>query len=194
MFQGKVFHMKIRLATIEDALPMARVFVDTFLAVNRGVMPEEWMQKRKQMWPYELFAHDYQQVIAEIAEDFRPRTCVYVAEDETGKVVGFSLGCPSKDEEAPEEVGEIDLLYVSENYQRKGIGRALAQAAAAHLARLGMTRLHILTPIDHTQGRSFYDKLGGQVVGTRDDYDDGELITLVIYEWADMQAFAGKDH
>jgi ribosomal protein S18 acetylase RimI-like enzyme len=183
--------MKIRLATTGDTLPMARVFVDTFLAVNRGVMSEEWMQKRKQAWSYELFAHDYQQAIVETAEGIRPLTCLYVAEDETGEIVGFSLGCPSKDETDPEEVGEIDLLYVRESHQRKGIGRALAQITAAHLARLGMTRLHILTPVDHTQGRRFYDKLGGRVVGTRDEYDDGELITLVIYEWADMQTFAG---
>jgi GNAT superfamily N-acetyltransferase len=194
IYQNGGVRMKIRPAQFEDALPMARVFVDTFLSVARDHMSEEAFQKRKQEWPYEMFANNWQKTMVEIAEGVTPLICICVAEDETGEVVGFSLGCPSKDKEDPAEVGQIDLLYVRESHQRKGIGRALAQAAAAHLARLGMTRLHILTPVDHTQGRQFYDKLGGQVVGTRDDHDDGEVIPLVIYEWPDMQAFADMDN
>jgi ribosomal protein S18 acetylase RimI-like enzyme len=190
----KVLHMKIRPAQVDDAMPMARVFVDTFLGVTRDSMSEEAFQKRKEEWRYEEFAQKWQKTIAEIDGGLTPLSCIYVAEDETGEVVGFALTCPSKDQEEAEGVAELDLLYVLESHQRKGFGRALVKATAAHLAPLGVSRLHILTPVDHTQGRRFYDKLGGRIIGTRDDYDDGELIPLVIYEWTDLPALAGIDN
>ncbi len=190
----KVFRMKIRLAKVEDALGMARVIVDTFLSSNRGIMSEEALRKRKEEWTYVVSAGNWKKAIEGIADGAMPLSCLYVAEAETGEIVGLALGGPSKDENDPAEVGEIDVLYVSESYQRKGIGRALARAAAAHLARFGMTRLHICTPTANTEGRIFYDRIGGQVIGTREDYEDGELIPLVVYEWPDMQTFANRDN
>ena len=184
--------MKIRPASYEDALPMARVIVDTFLSSNRGIMSEAAWLKRKQEWTYEVSAGNWAEAVEEIKSGKTPLCCLYVAEDERGEVVGLAYGCPSKDAADPKEVGEIDILYVRESHQRKGIGRALAQATAAHLARLGMTRLHICTPVENKEGRVFYDRLGGQVVSTRDDYEDGELCVLVVYEWPDMQAFANR--
>lgn len=180
--------MKIRPATVEDAPGMARVIVDTFLASNRGIMSPEALQRRKQTWTYEVSARNWRRAIEEMTEG-DSAICIYVAEDEGGQVVGLSLGCPARDETATAEVGEIDVLYVAESHQRRGIGRALAQTTAAHLAGWGMRKLQICTPVANTQARRFYNKLGGRIIGTRDDYDEGEVIPLVIYEWANIQAF-----
>ena len=185
--------MKIRPAIWEDTPAMARVIVDTFLASNRGIMSDAALQRRKESWTYDVSARAWQQVIDEIAQGNRAATSLFVAEDESGEVIGFAMGCPSKDGADADDVGEIDILYVRESHQRQGIGHALAQATAAHLAHAGMTKLHICTPEANIQGRRFYDKLGGRIIGTRDDYDDGELIVLVTYEWEDIRAFADLD-
>ena len=186
--------MKIRPANMDDALPMAHVIVDTFLAANQGIMSEQALQRRKEQWTYEASARDWQETMQAIAQGLSPYTCLFVAEDEGGEVIGFTMGCASKDKDAPQnvpqDVGEIDILYVRKSHQRRGIGRALAQAAAAHLADAGMTKLHICTPKASTEARRFYDRLGGRVIATRDDYDDGELIVLVVYEWRDIRLFA----
>jgi ribosomal protein S18 acetylase RimI-like enzyme len=185
--------MKIRLAQIEDAPEMARVIVDTFLATNRGVLSEQAWQRRKEEWTYEVSANNWRNAIDEIADGVEANSCIYVAEAETSEVVGLAMGCPVKEEAEAKAVGstaigEVDVLYVSQSHQRQGIGRALLQATAAHLARLGMTKLHICTPVANTEGRIFYDRLGGRIIGTRDDYSDGELIPLVIYEWENINA------
>jgi ribosomal protein S18 acetylase RimI-like enzyme len=189
--------MKIRPATVEDTPAMARVIVDTFLASNVGIMSEEAWQRRKQEWTYEVSAHSWQTTIEEMAQGICEFTCLLVAEDTEedtkGDVVGLALAGPSKDKDDPDDVGEIDILYVREDKQRQGFGRALAQAAAVEMAAAGMTQLRICTPAANTQGRRFYDKLGGRVIGTRDDYEEGELILLVVYAWDDMHAFAGLD-
>jgi ribosomal protein S18 acetylase RimI-like enzyme len=180
--------MKIRLATLEDAPAIAHVIVDTFLSSNRGIMSEAALQKRKEEWTYEVSAHNWRTMMREMAEGVSAFSCLYVAETDAGEVVGLSLGCPSKNEGDPRDMGEVDILYVSESHQRHGFGRALVQATAAHLARLGMTRLRICTPVANAQGRSFYEKLGGQVIGIQNDIDEGEVIPLVIYFWADIQS------
>jgi ribosomal protein S18 acetylase RimI-like enzyme len=190
--------MKIRLATVEDARGMARVIVDTFLAANRGVLSEEAWQRRKEEWTHEVSARNWEASINEIASGASPNECIYVAEDETGAIVGLAMGCPSSDESAAKNgglkaIGEVNVLYVSESHQRQGIGRSLVQATAAHLARFGMTKLRIVTPEANTEGRVFYEKIGGHIVGMRADYNDGELIPLVVYEWPDIHIFAATN-
>ena len=174
----RVLRIKIRLAQYEDALPMAQVIVDTFLSANRGIMSEWALRKREQEWTYEVSARNWEEAIVDIANGSSARSCIYVAEDETEGVVGLSMGCPSKSKDDPEEVGEVDILYVRESHQRQGIGRALVQAVAADLAQMGMTTIHIYTPVASTEARSFYKALGGRAIGTRDDVDDGEVIPL----------------
>jgi ribosomal protein S18 acetylase RimI-like enzyme len=188
--------MKIRPAQIEDTLPLARVLVDTFLASNRGIMSEVALERRRQEWTYEVSAANWEKLLREIAETGDKIQCLFVAEDDSGEIIGMAFGCPSKDANAAKTMGELDVLYVAEKSQRQGVGRALTQATASHLGRAGMTSLQICTPEANEQGRRFYDKLGGRIVGTRDDDEDGEITRLVVYEWPDISALiemqAGK--
>lgn len=184
--------MKIRPARSEDAPAIARVLVDTFLESNRGLMSEEAWQRRKQEWTYEVSARNWRETVEEIEQGASTRLCLFVAEDDAGEVVGLSYACPSKDENDAEDVGELDVLYVQTSHQRQGIGRALVQATAAHLAQVGVQKLHICTPENNIPGRVFYDRLGGRIIGKRDDYEDGELCVLVVYEWDDIHSLIGK--
>jgi GNAT superfamily N-acetyltransferase len=184
--------VKIRPAKSEDAQPVARIVVEYFPGGDPRTMPEEIFLQRKEQ-RYEESTHHWRQIIEEIEQGLSPLSCLYVAENTAGEVIGFSYACPSKDEARPEDVGELDMLYIQEKHQRRGIGRALVQVTAAYMAHVGMTKLHICTPTDHTQGRRFYDKLGGKVISTRIDYDDDEVIPLVVYEWADLQELVNME-
>lgn len=185
--------MKIRPARVEDALAMARVLIDTFMATNRETMSAEAYQKRQQEWTYEVSARNWASFLSEIANGEQPRCCVYVAEGETGEVIGLADGCPSKTPGDGEEVGELDVLYVAESHQRQGVGRALVQTVAADLADKGMPTLHICTPVVATEARRFYERLGGRAIGTRDDDEDGEVVQLVIYEWKEARLLLGGE-
>jgi ribosomal protein S18 acetylase RimI-like enzyme len=184
--------MKIRAAQLDDALPMARVFVDTFLATYRGILSDKALAQRRAAWPYAPFAERYRKKLNDIEEERangnRVVDCFFVAEGEGvgGEVVGFAYGCTSKDESAPPDVGELDLLYVREEHQGQGIGRALLYATAVHFARAGLRQMQLCTPVDHAQARGFYDKLGGRIVGARTEEEDGETIHLVVYKWESL--------
>lgn len=175
--------MLIRRARIDDAQGMARVIVDTFLQANQGVLSDEALQRRRQEWTYDVSARNWSETLRDIEDGADPSTCIYVAVD-GDEIVGLALGCPSEEGGA---VGEVGVLYVRADYQRRGIGRRLVQAVAAHLARLGMPVLHIATALASAQSRRFYESLGGQLIGTREDHNDGEPLLLVVYEWQDTR-------
>jgi hypothetical protein len=83
--------MKIRAAQLDDALPMARLFVDTFLATDRGVLSAEALAQRRAAWPYAPFAQRYGQKLADIQQESdkgnRVVDCFYIAET-NGKANG----------------------------------------------------------------------------------------------------------
>ena len=190
--------MIIRPARLEDALAMARVLVDTFLVTNQGLMSEAALRKRKAKWTYDICARNWTRTLREIADGVAPRSCIYVAVDPSGEVdevVGLALGCPAPADitTAKPTIGEVDLLYVCASHQGQGIGRRLVQAVAAHLRRLGMPSLHIATPAASLSARGFYEALGGHMVGSREDIDEGEVIPLVIYSWPDTQVLLAQE-
>ncbi len=85
--------------------------------------------------------------------------------------------------EAPERTGEIYCLYVLPEHQRHGHGRRLVQATAADLAGKGMPSLLIRCLATNLPGRCFYETLGGQAVGEREDEEYGFVIREVVYLW-----------
>jgi len=181
--------MHIRSARVDDALGMAHVIVDTFLLANEGIMPGETMARRRQEWTYEVSARAWEENLHELNEGRAPRECIYVAVEkgadaEADEVVGLAYGCPSA---SSDTIGEVSALYVRADHQGQGIGRALVQTVAVHLAQLGMTALHIAALEAGPTARRFYESIGGQVVGTRQHNEYGVLLPLVVYGWPDTQ-------
>jgi GNAT superfamily N-acetyltransferase len=179
--------MIVRAARIEDAAALARVIVDTCRSAHRDHVPGDYWQKRYGEWTYEESERNWLRSLREIARGKSPRMCIYVAENETGEVVGLAVGGPPK-EKGRKNTGEIYALYVRDHYQRRGLGRRLVQAVAGHLAPLGMTALIIGCLAVNTRARQFYEALGGRVVGERTTEEHGFTLQEVIYGWSDTWA------
>jgi ribosomal protein S18 acetylase RimI-like enzyme len=160
--------MLVRIAREEDAAAMARVNVDSSPLAHE----------------LEESAGNWARSIREVADGTCPDNCVYVALDDNGRVVGFAIGGPPR-EDAREGTGELYNLGVQASHRRRGLGRRLVQAVAAHLAQRGMLALIIGCLATNTRGRRFYEALGGRVVGERCVHEDGPE---VIYGWADTRA------
>jgi ribosomal protein S18 acetylase RimI-like enzyme len=182
--------MVVRVARVEDAPGMARVMVDTFLSAHRGQMPEEAWRKRREEWTYEVSENSWARKLREI-EDDRPQECIYVALDDAGDVAGLAVGGPPR-ADGPEDTGEIHMLYVRESHQRRGLGRLLVQAVAAHLAQMGRHQLLIGCLAANAPARRFYEALGGRLVGEREYDEDGVMLPEVVYGWPDTQALAAE--
>ncbi len=120
-----------------------------------------------------------------IADGGRPHDGVFVAEAETGGVVGLCMGEPAP-AGAGGGTGEVTALYVHPDCQGKGVGRRLLQAVAAHLALQGMTALQIGTLVTNAPARGFYEAMGSQVVAERSIEDGGHPLREVVYAWPDI--------
>lgn len=134
-------------------------------------------------------ARNWARAVREIEDGTSPWNCIYVAEDETGEIVGFAIGGPPRGE-ATEATGEVYNLGVAETHRRRGLGRRLVQAVAAHLAQMGMPALIIGCLATNEAGRRFYEALGGRVVGERHVHEDGPE---VIFGWADTRSLVATD-
>lgn len=91
-----------------------------------------------------------------------------------GEIAGFySLGDASK----PAEVNYLWHLYVDPRFQRRGVGRALHDAALAEIAARGAKTAWLDVIRQNDKARAFYTALGWRVTGT-DTSDGYDLVVM----------------
>ena len=183
--------MCIRPAVSGDAPALARVIIDSGRAAHRGQVPDEVLLAPPLDQAYAESERNWRRTLQELDECRDPDECVFVAEDESGVVVGLAMGGPARD--AAHATGEVYVLYVLPAYQGRGLGQRLVQAVAAHLAAHGMPALQIACLAANTPARRFYEARGGRVVMERLFDHDGILVPEVVYGWDDVQRLAAGD-
>lgn len=78
--------------------------------------------------------------------------------------------------------GEIETLYVLDDWRDRGVGRRLIRTGAAHLAASG-SRAAFLWVLQDNPSRWFYQHLGGKPVATSPTEVAGVTLTQVAYAW-----------
>ena len=113
---------------------------------------------------YETTKSEMQMRMERIAADDCYRTFVAVL---VGKVCGMigTLTCPSYEHNEPG--GRILALVTSSAARRRGIGRALMEAAEKDFAQRGITRVALNTRLAREDAQKFYDSLGYERNGWR---------------------------
>jgi GNAT superfamily N-acetyltransferase len=167
--------MRIREAGPADIPAIARVVVDTWRTTYRGILPDPVLvnlsyAQREEVWRRAL-------------ENQENPATMYVAETETGEVVGVASGGRTDPPDARYQ-GELAAIYIRDAYQGHGLGRRLLAAVAEGLAARGLTGLLVWVLADNPACR-FYERLGGQRVYERPVEAGGATVSLAGYGWAD---------
>lgn len=77
-----------------------------------------------------------------------------------GQVLGFwSLLVPGRGQAGD---GELDLLFVADHEQGKGLGRTLVEDLLRHAAKAGLARVHV---VSHPPAEPFYRAAGAVPAG-----------------------------
>lgn len=164
----------IREATPADARAIAGVHIDVWRTTYRGHFPEtvldgldldRWTMRREQR----------------LREPVADQFCLVAEID--GVVVGFADAGPAPDGDAV--MGEVYAIYVRDEHQRAGVGRALLAEAARRLDALGLRGLLIWVLRENVKGCSFYDRMGGRALRERPYEIAGTTITETGYVWDD---------
>jgi GNAT superfamily N-acetyltransferase len=106
----------------------------------------------------------------------------WVAEDATGRVIGFVAAGPARDDDLPPRTGEIYAIYVDPECWSHGVGTHLLQHALRDLKEAGEMSVALWCVAEHAPSRRFYAKHGWHADGaTRIDTFADEQVDMVRY-------------
>ncbi len=173
----------IRRAEPADAAGIARVHVDSWRTSYQGIVPADYLaglsyERWQQRWDDILTGTDGGEV-------------VYVAEDESGQIVGFAAGGPERNGD-PVYRGKLHAIYILAGYQGRGTSRRLMGAVAADLAAAGIHALRLWVLAENAPARRFYAALGGVPLREKTVDLGGVPVVEVAYGWADTAGLIGE--
>lgn len=148
----------LRAMVAADADRVAALHAASWRSAYRGVFTDHYLDheadaERRATWH------------ARLTGDTPTQDWGVVAEDDTGRLLGFAYVMPAHD---PLWGDYIDNLHVAPDLKGGGIGRRLMQAVAERLQRDGSTRPLYLWVLDvNTATRAFYERLGAEVTDPR---------------------------
>jgi ribosomal protein S18 acetylase RimI-like enzyme len=165
---------RLRSATEQDCTRIGAAHVQAWRETYAGLVPTTILdrldaRRRAEAWRRHLADDD-------------ELTCLTLAEDEAGAVLGFAAaGAPA--EGALGWDAEVHALYVLGRAQRRGLGRRLLGHAVAHLHAGGALSVGLWVLRENQAARAFYASRGGRPVGERVLTLDGRALVEVAYLW-----------
>jgi GNAT superfamily N-acetyltransferase len=171
--------MRIREAKVSDSAGLARVSVESWRSTYTSIIPQEFLDSltyagRTKRWEERL-------------SDPNSPGFTFVAEDDTGEIIGYAGGLKGNSGN-PLYTGEVGDIYLLKEYQRQGIGRRLMATAALRIKEYGHDSL-LVWVLEDNPYRKFYESLGGSPVGKKEVEIGGRKLKEVAYGWADMKIF-----
>ncbi|MBO0992797.1 GNAT family N-acetyltransferase [Bacillus sp. SD088] len=172
--------MKIRQAEQTDAKGIAKVQVDSWRTTYKGIVPDKYLhsmtyESREEKW-----------------KDIIPQTAVFIAETNTGEIVGFANGGKERTEKYPNYIGELYAIYILEEYQREGIGRLLVEAVIEDLQENNIFSM-IVQVLAENRSRFFYESLGAKKIDTAEIEIAGKQLTEFVYGWENINTIVEND-
>lgn len=149
--------MKVREASIEDAEGIAMVHVNSWKSTYQGIISESYLsslsvENRTKSWKWTF-------------ENRAEHERVFVAENREGKIVGFSNGGRSPNDEFNHD-GELYAIYLLREYQGLGVGKLLFNSVVASLKNNGYSSM-MLWVLEDNPSLGFYILQGGQSIGQK---------------------------
>ena len=144
----------VRRARLSDAAAIGAVHVAAWRSAYPGLLPDSYLSRLSAVRQ----ARYYESAIG------AGGTVIVAAPQETKagatpRLVGFTTAGPAR--KAGLGDGEIETLYVLDDWRDQGIGRGLMRAAAKDLAAQGCRSAYLWVLRDNPS-RFFYQHLGGQ--------------------------------
>lgn len=157
---GSASTICIRRARPADAPAIGAVHAETWRSTYAGVLPDAYLAALSA----QRLGCAYERAILDRSHGH----AVFVAVASAGAwggegapaVVGFASGGRARRPGLAE--GEIETLYLLEDFHERGVGRRLMRAMAAHLHAIGC-RSAMLWVLRDNPTRWFYERLGGRL-------------------------------
>jgi ribosomal protein S18 acetylase RimI-like enzyme len=181
----------VRRARPGDAVAIAAVHVAAWRSAYPGILPDDYLARLS----VPRQAAHYEGAIRS------PSTGVYVATasgidvlaGSGPRVIGFATAGRARGAEVSGRrlgEGEVETLYVLDDWRDRGVGRRLLRAAAAHLAETGC-RSAFLWVLRDNPSRWFYTRLGGRPVAEAPISVGGQPLIQTAFAWDPIERLLG---
>ena len=174
MDQTAIRPVEIRRAQLEDALPIARVHIESWKATYPSIVPQDYIDSLD----VEVFTERWRDRLKA-----NPEMLIYVA-DYKGTIIGFASGGPARIEMGG-FTGELYAIYLSSQAQSHGFGKRLFWTTADGLQRAGYSGMYVWV-LDQNPSQGFYRRMGGRRLTDSEIELGGRTLKEVSYGWSDL--------
>ncbi len=163
-----------RKANVKDALAVAKVHVESWRKSFAGIVPQAFLdnltvEKREQAFRQRFGDANYKMFVAETAKD---------------EIVGFAdFGAARESDFAFE--AELYAIYLLREFQGKGIGENLFRLCQKEMSADGFDSMYLIA-LEVSPYKSFYEKMGGKIVGRGNHFLLLVEYKTVIYGWKNL--------
>jgi len=166
--------LKIIKASVEDIQGIARIYIDSWRTTYYGLVSDDYLdslsyQKSEQKW-FHFF-------------NSKNKPFVYIAINDTGKMIGFAAG-KSIDNEKFE--GELYALYLLKEGRGLGVGKRLVSVIAKHFKETDINSMIVWVMEQNKSGLGFYEHMGGIKYLQRKSQFGKVVVDDVAYGWNDI--------
>jgi ribosomal protein S18 acetylase RimI-like enzyme len=172
----------IRRARASDAIAIGAVHVAAWRSAYPGILPDGFLARLSV--PRQAAHYD---------AAIRSSTAVFVAaasgtdvpQGSGSRIIGFATAGRSRISEIAGRrlaEGEVETLYVLDDWRDRGVGRKLMRAAAAHLAETGCKSCFVWV-LRENPSRWFYQRLGGKPVAEAMIQFAGQKVSQTAFVW-----------
>lgn len=175
-----------RPARLSDAGAIGAVQVASWQTTYRGIVPQDYLdsmtvEDHAERWAHLLARPGILELTFVVEERGRER------DRERDRVVGFATGGPEREGDR-RFLGELYAIYLLQENQGQGLGRALVESVSAALLRRGLSSMLVWVLRENWGARHFYERLGAVYLREHElDFGAGFSLPEVSYGWADLR-------
>jgi ribosomal protein S18 acetylase RimI-like enzyme len=155
--------ISIRRARPSDAISIAAVHVAAWRSAYPGILPDDFLARLSV--PRQAAYYDAAIRSASTGVFVAAASGTDVPPGSGSRIVGFATAGRARGGEFIRGLaeGEVETLYLLDDWRERGMGRKLMRAAAEHLAETGCKSCFVWVLRDNPS-RWFYQRLGGKPV------------------------------
>ncbi len=172
----------LRKARVADAIAIGAVHVAAWRSTYPGILPDAYLAKlsvSRQAAYYDAAIRGGTGVTVATASG------TDVPAGSGPRIIGFTTAGRARNVEVAGKrlaEGEVETLYVLDDWRDRGVGRRLMRAAGNHLAEIGCKSAFLWVLRDNPS-RWFYQRLGGKPVAGQAIQIAGQLVDQTAFVW-----------
>lgn len=174
--------ISLRKARVADAIAIGAVHVAAWRSTYPGILPDGFLAKlsvSRQAAHYDAAIRGGTGVLVATASG------ADVPSGSGPRIIGFTTAGRARHAEIGGKrlaEGEVETLYVLDDWREHGVGRRLMRAAASHLVDIGCRSAFVWVLRDNPS-RWFYQRLGGKPVAEASIQIGGEKVSQTAFVW-----------